>query len=300
MRRLILALALLTLFFVPVRVTAQGDLHLNSVNVAIWPEYDQPAVLLIYRIILAAGSTLPANLTVRIPAGAQINAVAVVDPTAGLVNTPYDSSVQGQWSILKIAATSMQVQVEFYTALNKNGKMRHIVFEWPGDYAVDVLDINFLQPFSATNVVLSTPPTDTGAGQDGLTNYHVQKNNLTAGQSYSLTIDYQRNTDDLSISSLPVQAASTPGPETPGRTSMNDILPWLLAGLGLVLIAAGVIGYIIWQRGGAKRPIRKQKNQNSIISNDESIYCHQCGKRAQPGDIFCRTCGTRLKRDGSE
>jgi hypothetical protein len=293
---MILVMTLLIIFLVPNSVQAQSDVHISLLSVDIWPEYDQPAVLMIYRITLASNTTLPANLAVRIPSDAQINAVALVDPVKGLVNAPYDSSVQGQWAILKVTTDSQQVQIEFYTPLVKNGSARHIVFEWAGDYAVDTLEANFLRPFGADNVSIDFSPVKTSPGQDGLTNYHIQTANLESGQSFSLRVDYQRNTDDLSISSLPVQASSTPGPDTPGRVSMTGVLPWALAGAGVLLIVAGIVGFVVWQKG-AQRTIKVKKHLQPREENEEDfIYCHQCGKRAQPGDVFCRTCGTRLKR----
>jgi hypothetical protein len=300
MRKLILMLILSIVFLIPAPVRSQGEVHLSLLGVDIWPEYDQPAVLMIYRLILASDTKLPASLALHIPANAQINAVAVLDPTGGLINTPYDKTIQGQSSVLNISTNSLQMQVEFYEPLVKNGINRHIQFDWSGDYAVDKLDANFLSPFGAKSVSISVSPTDTGPGQDGLTNYHIQKSNLAAGQSFSLTIDYQRQTDDLSISSLPVVAASTPGPDTPGRVSMTGILPWILAGIGALLIVAGIVGFVLWQQGsrGTKKGIKN--TPPSEESEDESIYCHNCGKRAQPGDVFCRTCGTRLKRGSTD
>jgi hypothetical protein len=300
MRKQILVLTLLIVLLVPVLVQAQSEMHLSLVDVDIWPEYDQPAVLMIYRFTMASGTTLPANLALRIPSGAQINAVAVVDPTKGLINAPYDKTAQGEWSVVKITTNSLQVQIEYYTTLDKNGSARHIVFEWAGDYAVDTLDVNFLRPFAAENVILSIAPMDTTPGQDGLTNYHIQTTNLANGQSFVLTIDYQRNTDDLSISSLPVQAVSTPGPDTPGRVSMTGILPWVLAGFGVLLIVAGVVGFVVWQRGGQGSSTIRKKTPQRKEREEESIYCRQCGKRAQPGNIYCRTCGTRLRRGLAE
>ena len=300
MRRLILMLTLLIVLLVPVPVQAQGEVRLSLVSVDIWPEYDQPAVLMVYHITLASGTTLPASLTVRIPSGVQINAVAVVDPVKGLLNAPYDNTVQGQWSVLKITTNSLQVQVEYYATLVKNGSARHIAFEWAGDYAVDKLDVNFLRPLGAESVSISLAPMDTSPGQDGLTNYRIQTANLAAGQSFALTIDYQRQTDDLSIASLPVQAASTPGPDTPGRVSMTGILPWVLAGIGMLLIVAGIVGFVAWQRGGQGSVAGRRHMPHRKESEDEFIYCHQCGKRAQPADVFCRTCGTRLKRASAD
>jgi hypothetical protein len=299
MRKLILMMALIVLFIIPTRVNAQGDVHLSSLGVDIWPEYDQPAVLVIYRIALTANTNLPAVLSIRIPSDAQINAVAVVDPNKGLLNTPYDSTVQGQWAVLKVTTNTLQMQVECYMPLVKDGTTRHISFKWAGDYALDKLDVNFLKPFSAQNVILSLAPTDTGPGQDGLMNYHIQKTNLAVGQTFNLNIDYQRQTDDLSITSRPVQAASTPGPNTPGHVSMTG-LPLILAGIGVLLIVAGIFGFTLWQRSGqAQVKVKRKPSARNEESGEVSIYCAHCGKRARPGDVFCRTCGTRIKRDSA-
>jgi len=296
MRKLSLMLTMWFVLFVPVSAQAQGKLHLDKVSVDIWPEYDRPAVLMIYHITLAGDTSLPASLSLRIPAGAEINAVAVVDAAGNLINTPYDSTNQGLWSVVTLTITSLKVQVEYYTTLVKNGPARHIVFDWAGDYAVEKMEVDFLQPLGAESPTISLPPVYTSPGQDGLTNYRIEAAGLMADKPFTLTIEYQRQTDALSISSLPVQAASTPGPDTPGHVSMTGILPWVLAGIGLLLIVAGLFGFVTWQRGGQvstavsrSTPIQKELTEKFVV-------CQQCKKRAQPGDVFCRTCGTRLKR----
>jgi hypothetical protein len=296
MRKLVLKLALLVVLLVPTLVKAQSVMHLSSVSVDIWPEYDQPAVLVITHITMAPETALPATLTLPIPAGAQVNAVAIVDPAKGLINAPYDSAIQGKWSVLTITANSLKVQVEYYVVLVKNGTARHIVFEWAGNDTVDTLEANFLLPLGADNVIINPAPVSTGSGQDGLTNYLVRTANLSAGQPFTLTVDYQRQTDELSIASLPVQAVSTPGPDTPGRIAMPAILPWVLAGIGVLLIMAGVIGFIVWQRGSHDLAVHGGSVSRHDAKQTEFIYCHECGKRAQPGDVFCRTCGARLKQ----
>jgi hypothetical protein len=138
------------------------------------------------------------------------------------------------------------------------------------------------------------------SGQDGLTNYRIETADLMAGTPFTLTIDYVRQMDSLSISSLPVQAATTPGPDTPGHVSMTGILPWVLAGIGLLLIVAGIVGFVAWQRGSLVSTTVKRNTTIRKESEDEFIYCSQCGKRAQPGDVFCRTCGTRIKRASTD
>jgi hypothetical protein len=81
---------------------------------------------------------------------------------------------------------------------------------------------------------------------------------------------------------------------------MTGILPWVLAGIGVLLIAVGVVGFAVWQRGGQRSSTIRRQTPQHKEGEGEFIYCHQCGKRAQPGDIFCRTCGTRLRRGSAD
>ena len=283
MRRFVTVLTLPVIFLVTTLVGAQGELRLSSVSVDIWPEYDQPAVLVIYHIALAPEVALPTTVTLQIPTGAQVNEVTIVDPVKGQLNAPYERTVQGEWAMLTISVNTAQVQVEYYEALAKSGTARNIVFKWAGDYAEDVN--------------ISPMPIETSPGQDGMTNYRNRVTHLAAYQLYSVTITYQRNTDDVSISNLPVQAASTPGADTPGRVSMIGVLSWVLGGFGALLIVVGAIVFAVWQRGGRGTATRQRPAPARRGHESESIYCRQCGKRAQPGDAFCRTCGTRLNRE---
>jgi hypothetical protein len=225
-----------------------------------------------------------------------------MDQSNQLLDAPYDNSVQGKWSVIKMMTNSLQVQVEYYVPLVKNGTARHIVFAWAGDYEIDKLQANFHKPIGAEDVSLSLPPVSTGPGQDGLMNYAVQKTDLGVGQTFSLTIDYQRQTETLSNSGQPIQAVSTPGADTPGRASMIDIVIWVIGGVGVVLLL--IVAGIIWssgrQRQGGRSPVVRKHKPDGKESEDVIIYCPQCGKRAQPGDAFCRTCGARLKRGSAD
>jgi len=215
----------------------------------------------------------------------KVNAVAIVDPVKGLLNAHYEYIEQEQSAALTIIANSPQIQFEYYEPLVKNGTARHIVFKWAGDYAVGVLETNFLQPLGAQAVTINPASVKTGLGQAGLTNYQNRVVQLGAGQPYTLTIDYQRQTDDVSISNLPVQAASTPGPDTPGRVSMTGILPWVLAGIGALLIVSGVAGFVVWQRGSRNRRYAGDKYRIAIRAKPSRSTVSSAG--SAPGQAMC-------------
>jgi len=302
MRSLLVKLALLTsLLLIIFSGKAQAaSIHLTSASIDLWPEYDQPGLLVIYHIQLAQDTALPVSLVLHIPAAAQLNAVAAEDSSKGLVNAPYQSTIQGDWSELSITTNSLKVQIEYYVSLVKDGTTRHITYEWAGDNPVDTLDVNFLLPTAADQVKIDPSPVTSEPGQGGLTNYLVRTVNPPVGRPFTVTIEYQRQTDELSIANLPVQAISTPGANTPGLTSSSTILQWTLGGLGLLLIVGGVFGYIRWRRGGQEPAQRRRHGGSLEKAQKEAVYCSECGKRSQPGDVFCRTCGARLKQNETE
>ncbi len=299
MRKCLLILVVLVALWISFPAQAQSGTNLSSVSVEIWPEYDQPAVLIIYHISLSVDAPLPATLNLRVPAQAEVFAVAVADTTSGLINAPYDRSVEGTWATLKITANSRDVQVEYYDALVKNGTTRNIVYEWAGDYAVDAFEVAVQQPVGATDMVTDPALPKSSLGQDGFIYYQSAPQPLAAGQAFTLTANYQKETDTLSTTGLPVQSVQPLTTSTPGRVTMSSVLPWILAGIGAALIIVGVVaGSYMWKRGTRRSPAaRKRHVQTQQVAETGEVYCYQCGKRAQPGDVFCRTCGTRLRKE---
>ncbi|HEX7541174.1 MAG TPA: zinc ribbon domain-containing protein [Anaerolineales bacterium] len=299
MRKCFTVLAVLVALWVSFPSQAQSEVRLSSGSVDIWPEYDQPAVLVIYHISLSPDTTLPATLNLRVPAQAEVFAVAIADPAKGLLNAPYDRTVQGSWATLKITTNARDVQVEYYDTLVKNGTARHIVYEWAGDYPVDSFAVALQQPVGATDMVTDPALSKSSVGQDGFVYYQSAPQVLAAGQSFTLTADYQKATDALSTTGLPVQPTQPLNASTPGRVTMTGVLPWVLAGILGALIVVGIVGGLYMWKNGTRRSSasRKRHQQPQQASETGEIYCHQCGKRAQPGDVFCRTCGVRLQKD---
>jgi hypothetical protein len=299
MRKLFSVLVVLMALWGSFPAQAQSEIRLSSVSVEIWPEYDQPSVLVIYHISLSPETTLPATLALRLPAQAEVFAVAIADPASGLLLAPYDRTVQGSWATLTITANSQDVQVEYYEDLVKNGTARHVVYEWAGDYAVDAFTVTFQQPVSATDLVTDPALTNSSVGQDGFVYLRSTAQSLVAGQPFTLTADYQKATDTLSTTGLPVQPTQPLNASTPGRVTMSGVLPWVLAVIGGALIVVGIVGGLYFLKSGPRRSSasRKRHAQPQKTSETGVVYCYQCGKRAQPGDGFCRTCGMRLKKE---
>jgi hypothetical protein len=298
MRKLILA-ALLAVLLLPVRVQAQSVIHFSAVRVEVWPEFDKPAVLVIYHITLAPDVALPAAMTVRIPV--KENAVAYLDASGALLQLIYESKVEGGWTLLTFTAPTDSIQVEYYDTLVTDGAARHVVYQWPGDYATDSLIINFLQPLDATDLKLDPEPVSNKTDANGLVQYQIDFLSRAVGETATLTADYQKTTDRLSASLPQVQPSAPLDNNAQGKVTLSALLPWLVGGVGFLLIVFGLmIGLNYWRGTGQKSGERKRHaaaRHEEEGDTDQAYYCPQCGKRAQPADQFCRTCGARLRRD---
>ena len=296
-RKLLIVMACLAFLLAPALVRAQAGAHFSTVRVNIWPEYDRPSVLVIDRLTLASGSPLPVNLTLKIPARAEIWAVAVVDATGTLVTTSYSRQTEGDWTVLSILTSSLEVQVEYYDTLSKTGNDRHILYEWAGDGAVDAFIVDFLLPPGGTNLVLSPPITTSSVSGDSI-DYRSDAFSLSAGQVFTLTADYQKSSDALSVAGMPVQAAQPVTESTLGRLMQNGVVTTVIEALAGLLAVGLLVGSAVWlmkrRRAGAQ-PAEAAAGKAGKGS-EAIIYCGQCGNRAQAADVFCRTCGSRLRK----
>jgi len=303
--RLVMSIALLVTALAPASASAQDETRFSSLEIDIWPEYDRPTVLVIYRITLAPEVSLPVNLTLRIPAEAGDPAAVAwkeAGEGGGLFNMDYERQVNGDWGLITFTTTMPELQIEYYDPrLLMQDATRHFEFYWPGDFAVDALSVQVQQPRGATEMRISPAMGDGITGQDGLVYYTSQAGSLPADGTFSLTLDYNKASDALSVEGLSVQPSAPVTETTSGRRSLMAALPWALGALGVILIVGG--GFWYWQSGKGRQesmPRRRRRAAEELEENTlpvNHIYCHQCGKRAAPNDRFCRACGTRLRKE---
>lgn len=303
MRRLLTVIIIGLLAFMPQAVLAQTDLTLDHVEVDLWPEYDRPAMLVIYQLFLPASTNLPVNLTVQIPSSVGDPTVAVREADGMLYTMTFTRTVKGDTAEINFTTTSLEARVEYYDA-SLIGKTPHrsYTFTWEENYPVNSLTIQVQQPVDATNLTISPNLGTAIPGEGGLFYYTSMVGSVAAGNTFAVKVDYDKSSSRLSAETINVQPSGPIDASTSGRVSLNTVLPWILGGLGLVLLVGG------WwaSRRTTKLPGDLQSRRRHVVkpqipplATDEAggaLYCHQCGKRAEPGDLFCRACGTRLRQ----
>jgi hypothetical protein len=295
-----ITLLLLVFLLLPVTARAQEGPVFSTMQVDLWPEYDHPHMLVIYKATLGPEVALPVELTLRMPAAAEKpHAVAVGPSLESVGDINYTLAANGEWLLVSFIATMPVIQFEYYDpGLQKNGPARQFVYRWPGDYAVSSLTVQVQQPLDATDMHI-VPSIGAGAPlPDGLVYYSAEVGSLAAGTPFIINLDYQKPTDTLSAERIQVQPSAPLTPETTGRPDLQRVLPWMVALASLLLIAGG--GWWYWQAGREEPAVqtrrrRAPRSMEAEMTPTEGVYCHQCGKRASAGDRFCRSCGTRLR-----
>ena len=302
-KRILLIFLLAASLFGSAYTILQDDVTIDWLQIELWPEYDRTDMLVIYRFSLSPDVSLPANLEIHIPhqAGDPYK-VAMQDIDGLLYRLNYSTRQEDDWTVVTFTTPSPDVQIEFYDPrLRRDGTLRSYNFRWYGDYAIKSCAINIKEPLNATNLQ-SVPATKPGVGVIGeQQNYEAQLGEIDAGVNFFVRLTYDK-ADDTLVSSLEesVQPISPINDQISGRTSFKEVLPWVFAMSGIILIFSAVFLYLRTYHLPRAKQQEEEKEPPQLEYYDidpSSIYCHRCGKRAVKGDVYCRICGEKLRID---
>jgi hypothetical protein len=296
MPRWLIFTLLLGFMVFPSTASAQGDTKLESINVELWSEFDQPSMLVIDEFVVAQDTQLPTKVTMRFPKAGNLIAVAV-ESNGDLFDSDFEGPVeQGDWQTITLTVQSYDPhRIEYYQPLLREGNRRRFTYQRFGNYDVKQFELNVLIPADSTNLVTTPPLSNTEISANNL---HligtISQSKMKMGQSFEFDLEYERTSDALTDpdQANQVQPSEPIGPNTTGRVSVNR-LPWLIGGMGLALIIIALWAYWRSTQSSEQKP-RRRRAPRVQEGKDGQIYCQECGARAHAGDRFCRTCGSRL------
>ncbi len=279
------------LLLVPTLVSAQNTVKFAEVGIELWSEYDTPEMLAMYSFALTEDSVLPAEVKIRIPANAELNAVAKLSE-GEMLTLPYEPLIlDGDDQILTLIADEQTLyRVEYYAPLEKDGVRRDFSLVWESEYDVEALFVELLEPPDVSNLSSTPAFNDTGA-ENGMTLHALSAGEIKAGDVFELAISYDKASDNLTVSSMSVEVGGVPESEE-SSFSLKDSLPMILVGVGIALILGGLLYFFLAGRGGDSSTEKRKRHKPS----GEVKYCHECGSRSSGNDKFCRACGVKLRK----
>jgi len=290
-------LMLLLLPWQPVLGQAQHTVRLSAAVVNLWPEHDRPSMLVIYEIDLAEDTPLPQDLVFQIPEDAELVTVSGRNPGGRLVVLDHTVTTIGDWQDVTFATDSLEIQMEYYDPnLIKQEEIRLFEFQWLSIYPVDLLQLIVRQPFGASEIQGEPSLGERIAGRSGMQYYLVEAGAVPAGELFTLSLRYIKNTANLSYPALEVLPLTPINADTPGRTpSPMQVVLWLVAVALAVLIMVGL--YYWWFRVNiTQKSDRITQGIGFTNPEKQAVFCHECGTRSKAGDSYCRNCGTELRQ----
>jgi hypothetical protein len=283
------------IYAIPFSARAQSPIKLKSLQVQLWPEYDQPSMLVIYDFRLPDSVKLPVSVSLSFPKDGHLVAVASLAADNSLLNTDYIGPTQkgDSQTITVQIQTPTTYHLEYYQPLLRTGEQRQFSYVWPGDYAVDDISFNVRVPPDTTSIV-TDPDLKSTKAADGSATLIKDFGSLGAGQQFPLKLTYTKTSEALSVPAESVQPSRPVGSTTPGRVLLSNYLPYALGALGAVAVGAAAI-YLLQPHRRQATSRRRTHGGRAENKPGKDIYCHQCGARAQASDRFCRVCGTKLR-----
>jgi len=312
MRIAVAAVSLLAVL-VAVPLLAQAPVVFVDLGIDLWPEYDRPGVLVIYRGTIAPGVRLPAVMSLQIPAAAgEPSALAERDPSGQLTVVQYQREVEGEWATITFAASRPVIQVEYYDpGIERQDAVRSFTFTWPGDYEIGVLNVSVQQPDLAQNMTTAPPPSSQGTSADGLLYLSLDFPAVEAGRTIDVAVSYEKVSDQLTVETMPPIEQATPVTSSTAPAIDTSVI---VIALGALLAAAVVAGVFLWRRSYASGAPSAMGTTGPIGGHDAgdaatgpsgsaprgsgggrgAAFCTQCGAAAGSRDRFCGGCGNAL------
>lgn len=298
---------IVSLFLLATPAVGQGSATIEQLEIAFWPEFDRSEVLVIYRILLAEGTTLPAQVSLPIPTEVgEPSAIAWQNAEGVLIIAEYQREVTGNWATITLETESRLAQVEFYLDLNIVGTQRNFTFTWPGGYSAGLLTYEIQEPVDASEFVIDPPAESSATGDFGLNYHRANLGSLFPTSEFSIDFSYSKVSDTLSVDAIPTQPVvptSEPVMPTGGTPDVAELLPWIVGGAGGVLLLVAIVLFIRYRSDQTRtkpthRPRRRRPSSEGQSREMEAspVFCHNCGTKASASDFYCRRCGTQLRR----
>jgi len=256
--------------------------RLESLQVEIWPEYDRPAALVILKGELAGDVTLPAALSLRVPAssGGPAAVAYAAARTGPLLNLPYDRSAAADFITLRFTVPERFFHVEFYDPLATGEPERSYKYLWPGDLPVAALHVVVQEPAAARGISMQPDLGQLSDGADGMRYRAAQLGPVEQGKSLAIEIRYAKSDARTSVEILKA-GASLAGPPAVSSSEERESFRLFMAAAAFALLAVGAgLVYFLWWRRRA-----------SAGGGTGGSFCAKCGSPLAEGDRFCAKCG---------
>lgn len=278
-----------------------GELKVDRLRLSIWPEYDDPRVLIMFRGEISPRNALPTQVTLPIPRDAEIIGAGMVSEQNELLLHPYNITPAETHDRLELTLPVPHFFLELYYDPFGAEAERQFTYTFSLPYAVERLEVDIQKPRHASDFTLTPASMRQTTDDQGLTYHLFSYRDLRPHEVVRFTVTYTKIAPGLSAPPQPPQSARNGAALTPGEKTLLAV--GLLAG-ATVLLGGGVM---LW-----KRQRRRSHAAVALAPQSTSLspavgttgtmpnFCALCGRKLQPSYHFCPGCGKALHQAGHE
>lgn len=258
----------------------EKDLVSDMMQVSVWPEYDDPRVLAIFRGSFDPSTFKPTQVGFYLPPMAEVIGAGHVSDTGELLLNPYQVVPEEQGDRLILTLPQRRFFLEYYYQAFGPEANRSFTYELPITFAVKNLEVRIQRPLNSTNFSIQPPSSRIFTDGQGFQYYGYQFSDLKPGTRLSLAVSYTKTDPSPSVSRQPMPPVPQEGPPpVPTRGGAfakvrTPYMPYLLG--GLVVVGVGLI--VLWAMGRVPGLARRE-------------LCEGCERMVPTSHQFCPYCG---------
>lgn len=265
-----------------------------AMNVDIWPEFDDPRVLVIYDGMLAAGTETPVEFSFVVPADAQVHMAGGIAPDGGHLHADFDTRLRED-GLMEVSYT-LQVPhayMEFYYDSFTGADERRFTYPVVSRFDIDSLVVRVQEPLRAEGFELDPAAEDIVQDDRGLSYGVLRFAARASGTVTPVTVSYRKS--DRQPSVAPGQAPTSGQDRQPGPSSS---IPWGRAWSWIfATLAAGFFAVGFYERFAARRRDGERGSGPAARPGSTPVagFCTECGHPAAPSHRYCGGCGRPLR-----
>ncbi len=281
-----------------------GDIGIQYLRVSIWPEYDDPRVLVILRGELTPESPVPTRIRVPIPKGAELLGAGMLSARGELLNHPHQRLTGDTSDTLELTLPVRRFFAEwYYDPFGQRTRERQLTYSLALPYAVTQLDVDILQPDAATEFHTEPAAMREEVNARGGRHYRFEYQNLEPETAHTFKIAYIKTTDAPSVTKP--QASPDAQQTGPSRNTKTWVASAMLVGFAIIF-ASGVLVFKNKQPpmpAATPMPSVAPIPQTASVQAPEAVrtpsttqnYCSNCGRQLDAAYRFCPGCGRPLQ-----
>ncbi|MFZ3171367.1 MAG: hypothetical protein WA118_05245 [Carboxydocellales bacterium] len=278
------AMLVLVLPAVPA-LAAENGMVLKTSKVSVWPEYDDPRVLIIFEgTFVNTGSTdFNGKVYFNVHTGAQIGMACEIVDGGGHSCQPYTTEAKGEdtqslsWKTTRAIKPGEEYPVflEYYYNPIKGTSDKTIDYTFQPSYKIEKLDLSIQQPLKAEKFSVNPAALSTSQDGEGFSNHNYTFTNKNANDQLNFKIAYTK-TDPNPSKTKPENGnpapQSTGGSSSGGSGSSLGTNAYLQPGVLIpgALFLAVLVGFIVFAVNGQSRDRQAEDRIKRIISKSKT------------------------------